>query len=297
MNYQISRTQRVSTILVAIIIHALLLVLLLLVELEYMKSPPLHYRTHDTSAQVSFVPISSMPQKQIPSAQQHTVTATPPQSTQITSPQSQSNDQQETLNPLPVTASTPQEPTPSSLPDDPSSNQFPTPHSNRFLQKTSAYANMRFTQPRTTVEKKDNSSSKKSKKRMSLAQLAEGFSASMKKQNPARTKPNNKRTGDEIAMNIFSERVVEVLSRSMKRAAHLQQPSFRKLPRNCVVHLVLVLKKDGSVKYLGLEESSGDQAVDTYVVSRFNQCNDQFPPLPRSFKDPVAIFGFKIPLN
>lgn len=289
MNYRISRTQRVSTILLAILIHVGLLLLLFLVEYYFPARKHHQFFARTTPAQVSFVPMqSAAPQAVIAPANPVTL------SQSIVAPTQSLTTIQSPTAIVTSSATTPQTAPSTHAPTKP----LPaTPYTDRLLQRASPYAGIRIMQPAQPAEKRTPAETKKPKHRMTLAQLAQGFSASMQKNNPSKLPNKGKRTGEEIVMQLVGERVIEVLTRSMQKPARMAQPSFRRLPRNCVVHLILVLNKDGSVKHLQLEESTGDTAVDTYVVGRFSQCNDQFPRLPRTFKDPVAIFGFKIPLN
>ena len=126
---------------------------------------------------------------------------------------------------------------------------------------------------------------------MTFSQLAQGFMNHMQEAAMA-VKSQNQGTAniDQIKHINFCYKIIGCIVTSYK----INKP---KLPPHTAMkdaRIQLILNSDGSIAQLAIIKSTGNIALDQFLLDAFQDASSSFPPLPESFSKPYALPIFNI---
>jgi len=119
-------------------------------------------------------------------------------------------------------------------------------------------------------------------KPLTLAQLTKGFLEHIKKEGKDRTTMIGQKGGTPTAEQLKHERYIEKLSWCLQNSFKINKDKFPATePVKTTVKVFLALNQNGTVKELGIVESSGNRLLDQFTHYIFRDASSSFPPVPQ----------------
>lgn len=119
---------------------------------------------------------------------------------------------------------------------------------------------------------------------LTLAQLTQGFMQQL--QTSSMTVQGNRQGNasmEQLQQMHYLQKILACLVATYKI---LTNSTFKNSPME-QARIYLAIKRDGSIHALHLAQSSGNVAVDQFLINLFQEASSSFPPLPASFKQDV----------
>jgi TonB family protein len=156
-------------------------------------------------------------------------------------------------------------------------------------QKTATTTNkQKKSPPQTTVAKKQLPS---------LAQLTQGFLNQVKNNSNYAVSILSATKGLPSDEQLKYENYLHKLGACLHTALVTNKPSMSFInPTQPRIVVALVINRDGSLRRLGLTESSGDRRLDQYTLSVIKDASTSFPPIPHYLPDNPFEIGYVISL-
>ncbi len=134
-----------------------------------------------------------------------------------------------------------------------------------------------------TIQKKDKkiATPTQQPKKLTLAQLTQGFLQHLKDEGNHNITTIGKEGGKLTAEQLKHERYVEKISWCLQNSFKIHR---HKMPlndgENTTVEVFLALNQNGDINQLQLIKSSGQSRLDQYALYIFRDANSSFPPVP-----------------
>ena len=128
------------------------------------------------------------------------------------------------------------------------------------------------------------------KKPISLADLAQGFLHRSKNEGDYSVSMLGLKGGMPSDEQLKYERYLQKLEWCFQNSLRINGHRIPRLTESYTVHIHLALNRDGTVKHLGLAQSSKNIMLDQFVLFVFKDASSSYPPVPEYIKDnPFAI--------
>ncbi|HEB41779.1 MAG TPA: hypothetical protein ENI08_02035 [Candidatus Dependentiae bacterium] len=119
-------------------------------------------------------------------------------------------------------------------------------------------------------------------KPLTLAQLTKGFLEHIKDEGKDRITMIGQKGGTPTAEQLKHERYIEKLSWCLQNSFKINRDKFPVTePVKTTVRVFLALNQNGTVKELGIVESSGNRLLDQFTHYIFRDASSSFPPVPQ----------------
>ena len=119
-------------------------------------------------------------------------------------------------------------------------------------------------------------------KPLTLAQLTKGFLEHIKDEGKDRITTIGQEGGTPTAEQLKHERYIEKLSWCLQNSFKINRDKFPVTePVKTAVKVYLALNQNGTVKELGIVESSGNRLLDQFTQYIFRDASSSFPPVPQ----------------
>jgi len=128
--------------------------------------------------------------------------------------------------------------------------------------------------------------SQPAQKKLSLAQLAQGFAQHLANEGNDDFSSAGKATGKVTAEQIMFAHYNDKISECLTNSLHIHKDKFYLTQNNQTkMALLLEIARDGSIKNLEIVSGSGIPYVDKFMLFVFRDAASSFPPLPTHFKE------------
>jgi TonB family protein len=114
----------------------------------------------------------------------------------------------------------------------------------------------------------------------SLSQLTQGIMNYVKEEGQYKVSMIGKKSGVPSDEQLKYERYLERLNGCLHNACAIMRDKAPHMHTQYKTHILLALNADGSLHNLRLERSSGNNAVDMFILSVFRYASSSFPPVP-----------------
>lgn len=119
------------------------------------------------------------------------------------------------------------------------------------------------------------------KKNLSLAQLTQGFVGHLEQAAMAvRGNHSGAATAEQLKQINFCQKILNCVVNSYKIQRMNMPNNHREMK---AARILLVLNDNGSINALEMHQSSGNVAVDNFLLELFRDASSSFPPVPASF--------------
>ena len=119
------------------------------------------------------------------------------------------------------------------------------------------------------------------KPKLSLAQLAQGFTDHMKHEGDYTISMSGndsaKATESQLKIGRFLQRIIGSVQNAWRANANRYPLSH---PVIISIHFTIVINKNGSLNKVGIDKSSGNQAIDNYIKLIIQDASTSFPAIP-----------------